>query len=66
VTVPEVGRSRPARRPSSVVLPLPDGPTIARNPPGSRLKLIFFTTVRSRPPELYVFVSDSQRSMQTL
>ena len=48
---PERGRSRPASRPSSVVLPLPDGPRIARKPPGSRSKLTPRRTVRSRPPD---------------
>ena len=32
-TEPEVGASRPAMSPSSVDLPLPDGPTIAMNCP---------------------------------
>ena len=34
-TVPEVGRSRPAARCSNVVLPEPDGPTMAASSPGS-------------------------------
>jgi hypothetical protein len=50
-TRPEAGRSSPARRPSRVVLPLPEGPTMARKLPSSRAKVISFNTVRGRPPE---------------
>src|SRR5690348_18295361 len=61
--LPLLGWSSPARSPSSVVLPLPDGPRIATNPPDSRLKLISFSTVRSRSPDRYTRVTDSQRSI---
>ena len=46
-------RADPVRRagPSRVVLPLPEGPTIAAKPPGSTEKVISFSTVSSRPPE---------------
>src|SRR4029079_3270988 len=43
--------------------PLPDGPTMATNAPGSTLNVISFSTVRRRPPERYVFVSEAQRRM---
>ena len=36
VTVPDDGRSKPAHRPSKVVLPLPDGPTTAQVVPAAR------------------------------
>src|SRR3982751_3795267 len=39
LTLPVVGRSSPARRPSSVVLPEPDAPTIARLAPRSTSRL---------------------------
>ena len=37
-TRPEVGRSRPASRPSSVLLPLPDGPRMATNASGRHVE----------------------------
>ena len=39
VTVPLVGRSRPAMRLSSVDLPLPDGPMTATASPGASSRL---------------------------
>src|SRR5471030_12279 len=50
VTDPEVARSSPAHRPSSVVLPLPEGPTMASESPWVRTKLTPFKTVRPGPP----------------
>src|SRR6186713_1125246 len=49
-TVPLVGASRPARSPSSVDLPLPDGPTIARNSPERIDRSRGCRMVSGRPP----------------
>jgi acyl-CoA thioesterase-1 len=46
-----------------VVFPLPDGPTIATNAPGSTSSVISFSTVSGRPAEVYVLVREAQRSM---
>jgi hypothetical protein len=48
--MPEVGRSSPARRPRSVVFPLPDGPTIATVSPSATLKLTFLTAASCCAP----------------
>src|SRR5690606_18971529 len=53
ITFPEVGRSSPASNPSRVVLPLPEGPTMARKPPDSSSRVISLRTVRSWPPDWY-------------
>jgi hypothetical protein len=47
---PVVGASSPASRPSSVDLPLPDGPTMARKAPGSILRSSGWRIVSGRPP----------------
>ncbi len=49
-TEPLVARSSPAQRPSSVVLPLPDGPTMAHVAPAASEKLTSLSTVNSRSP----------------
>jgi hypothetical protein len=45
-TLPRVGTSSPASRPSSVVLPLPDGPTTATKAPSGMVKLTSRSTAR--------------------
>src|SRR5262249_54286446 len=45
--VPEVGRSRPTIIRATVVLPLPDSPTMASDRPGSRSKLMSSTATRA-------------------
>src|SRR5690554_3588805 len=52
-TDPDDGRSSPASRPSSVVFPLPDGPTIATNSSGSTVRLMSLRTTRRRPALSY-------------
>ena len=42
-----------------MLLPLPEGPAMARKPPGGTSNVIFFRTAISRPPETYVRVSAS-------
>ena len=56
VTVPDVGRSKPAQRPNSVVLPLPDGPTMAHVWPVGMSKETLARTVSGLPPLVYVRV----------
>src|SRR5690348_8821140 len=46
MTEPASGRTNPATRFSKVVLPQPDGPTIATNSPSRTLKLTLPTTSR--------------------
>src|ERR1051326_8373202 len=53
--VPLVGRSRPARRLSSVDLPDPDGPISARNSPSSILRSRRFKTLMSSLPRWNCF-----------
>ena len=62
-TRPVVGVSSPANRPSSVLLPLPEGPRMATKEPAGTSSVILFSTGSSRPPDMNVRVSDSQRSM---
>src|SRR5262249_29448862 len=47
---PAVGRSRPAMSPSSVDLPLPDGPATARNCPGGTSRETSASTSTAAPP----------------
>src|SRR5690606_30284138 len=55
-TEPDVGRSRPAARPRSVVLPLPLGPTMAHVAPSARSNETSSRTVRRRLPLSKVLV----------
>src|ERR1700722_16592768 len=55
-TDPSEHRSSPAHNPSSVVFPLPDGPTIAIVEPASTVKLICSSTVNTRPAARYVLL----------
>ena len=50
-SVPEVGTSSPAHKPSKVVLPLPEGPIMARELPCSTRKETESSTVRDRSAE---------------
>src|SRR2546423_2004168 len=52
---PEVGASRPATRPSSVDLPLPDGPTTATNWPSGIVRSSSRKIVRRSAPDCTVF-----------
>ena len=54
----DVGRSRPASSPSSVVLPDPDAPTIATDAPGSTSKLTSSRIVSGASPLVTILVSD--------
>jgi hypothetical protein len=54
--VPESGLSRPADNPNKVVLPLPEGPTIAKASPSSTAKEISSRTVRDPDPLEYDFL----------
>src|SRR5688500_15848858 len=54
-TEPPLGVSSPARRPSSVVLPLPEGPTIATSSPCSIVKVTLRSTARWLSPLRYSF-----------
>jgi hypothetical protein len=47
---PLVGASNPAHKPSSVVFPLPDGPTIASESPSFKTNETSFNTVNSPSP----------------
>lgn len=49
VTSPEVGWSSPASNPSSVLLPLPEGPSMATERPASKAQDKFSSTVRDSP-----------------
>src|SRR5580658_3248487 len=55
-TEPSEHRSSPAHKPSSVVFPLPDGPTIATVEPASTVKVICSSTVNTRPAARYVLL----------
>src|SRR4051812_18374775 len=57
VSVPDVGRSMPAIRFSSVVLPLPDGPIKARNEPASTSRSRLSSGVIVAAPFVYDRVS---------
>jgi hypothetical protein len=50
MTVPALGTSRPASRPSKVVFPLPDGPMIATNSPSRMVKFTSRSTVNVCAP----------------
>ena len=56
-TEPEVGWSRPAHNPSSVVFPLPEGPRMEQVAPSGSEKEMFLSTVRSPAAVRYVLVS---------
>jgi hypothetical protein len=55
-TTPLVGTFNPAHKPSNVVFPLPDGPTIAKEFPCFALKVTSSKTVSDRSADLYIFV----------
>src|SRR5436190_16384232 len=55
-TEPDVGRSRPAHKPSKVVLPLPDGPRMEQVLPAGRVNEMSLRTVNLPAPVSYVFV----------
>ena len=59
ITRPEVGASNPASKCSNVVLPDPDGPTIAVNLPFSNRAVIPATATVSATPEPYVLRTSS-------
>ena len=61
--MPRVGVSRPASRPSSVVFPLPEGPTIATNDPCSMSKDTSRRTASLCSPLMYSFVTSRAISM---
>src|SRR5579859_4774102 len=56
---PLVGTSRPAHKPSSVVLPLPDGPIMERLVPCSAWNETWSSTVSFLSAEKYVLVNCS-------
>ena len=56
-TSPEVGRSSPATRASSVDLPLPEGPRMATDSPAAIDKSTSLSTDRELPPEGKTLVS---------
>src|SRR5437764_2800275 len=60
-TSPAVGRSSPANRPSSVVLPEPDAPTMATAAPGSTSKLTFSKIDSGSSPLWTILVRPSAR-----
>src|SRR5438132_12324821 len=55
VTDPDEGESSPAMRPRSVDLPLPDGPTIARNSPRGTSSVSEWRIVSGSLPLITVF-----------
>ena len=61
-TSPLVGRSSPARRPRSVVLPDPDAPTTATASPGSMAKPTSSRIVSGSCPLVTILVSRAARS----
>src|SRR5207253_446118 len=63
-TVPRDGTSSPARRPSSVVFPLPDGPTMATNAPCGTSNETSRSTASGRPPLTYSLVNSRATSMR--
>src|SRR5215212_5023700 len=63
ITFPRVGVSRPARRPRSVVFPLPEGPTIATKPPWGIVNETLRRTAISRSPLLYSRVTSCAMSI---
>src|SRR5204863_4792532 len=60
-TSPAVGRSSPARRPRSVVLPEPDAPTIATAAPGSTSNVTFSRIDSGSSPLCTILVKPSAR-----
>src|SRR5512143_134010 len=64
ITVPCVGVSSPARRPSSVVLPLPDGPTTATKAPWGIENDTSRSTANRLSPLRYSFVRSRAMSMR--
>ena len=54
-TLPEVGRSKPANKASSVDLPLPEGPTMATESPAAISSDTPSSTVSGSPPEVRRF-----------
>ena len=65
MTSPDVGVSRPARRPRSVLLPLPDEPMMATNSPGSTSKEMPRRISTVRVPLRMVFVKLLTRMLGT-
>src|SRR5690349_10893297 len=64
-TEPRLGVSRPASSPSSVVFPLPDGPTIATYDPVGISKFTSRSTASWWSPLRYSFVNSLATSMST-
>src|SRR6267154_6821550 len=62
-TVPRVGVSRPARRPRRVVLPLPEGPTIATKAPCGIVNVTSRSTASFCSPLMYSLVTSRAISM---
>lgn len=54
--MPVLAVSSPAQRPSKVVFPLPEGPTMARDSPAETSKLTESSTVKWLSPDLYVLL----------
>ena len=52
VTVPELGVSKPASKPNSVLLPEPEAPTIAKLSPAATLKLMSCKICNGAPAKL--------------
>src|SRR5437588_585898 len=63
---PDVGASRPATRPSSVDLPLPEGPTTATNCPSGIVRSSSRRMVRRSAPDCTVFETLYNSIMKTL
>src|ERR1035437_4558680 len=66
VTLPPLGVSSPARSPSSVVFPLPDGPTMDTKEPCGMSKDTCLSTARREAPLWYSFVRSLAESMQSM
>jgi len=64
ITDPDVGRSSPAHKPRRVVLPLPEGPTMAQREPSSIERDTSRRTVRVLSPLRYVLVKFSTWSRE--